>query len=277
MNKSKKTKIIIWAVILCLFTGMACAGFVGYKFYKHEKSQQATISELNSRVSKLSAEMKILKNTVEGKSIQWGESGTNYLAIGNSITLHGLATYWWDDDRGMAASADEKDYVHLVGQYLEQSSDSVTIHSINLSSWEVNGSDRAEFLELLNPYLSPSINVITIQLGENASNLDTWESDYEELINYVKQGAPNAKIYVIGDFWSNGNRDAEKEQAAIVCGVTYVSLDGIKDNKEYYSSIGTEVEDSDGKLHAIDHQGVASHPGDKGMEAIANRVIEKMK
>ena len=86
MNKSKKT-IIIWAVIMCLHAEMAGAGFVGYKFYKYEKSlllrtisdqqatisdQQATISELNSRVSVLSAEFKTLKNSVEGNSVQWG-------------------------------------------------------------------------------------------------------------------------------------------------------------------------------------------------------------
>ena len=221
--------------------------------------------------------MTILQNTVEGKNIEWSENGTNYLAIGNSITLHDLATYWWDDDRGMAATTNEKDYVHLISKHLERSSDSVTTHSINLPSWESNGSDRAEFLELLKPYLSPSISVVTIQLGENAFNLDTWRSDYEELINYVKNGAPNASIYVIGDFWSNENRGSEKEQVSIACGVTYVSPDGIKDNKEYYSSIGTEVEDSEGKLHTIDHQGVANHPSDKGMEAIADRVIEMMK
>lgn len=61
------------------------------------------------------------------------------------------------------------------------------------------------------------------------------------------------------------------------CGVKYVSLDGVKDNSLYYVGIGTEVEDSEGNKHSIEHDGVAIHPGDTGIEAIAERIIEKIK
>lgn len=36
-----------------------------------------------------------------------------YLAIGNSITQHGICDYWWNK-HGMAASREDRDYVHLV-------------------------------------------------------------------------------------------------------------------------------------------------------------------
>lgn len=273
---TKEEKAIIITLLVVIVLALCAGGYVGYKFYKHEKSQASEISELNSIVGKLSARVEILENDVEGKDIEWDENGYNYLAVGNSITIHDLATYWWDDDRGMASSSDDKDYVHLVENYLEESYGDVTTNVTNLASWETNGFDREEFLPLINPYLSDDVDLVTIQLGENASDLDTWESDFENLISYVHEGAPNAKILVIGDFWSNGDRDSLKEQAAEAEGAIYVSLDGIKDNEDYYAGLGTEVEDSDGELHTIEHSGVASHPGDKGMEAIADRIIEAL-
>lgn len=38
--------------------------------------------------------------------------------------------------------------------------------------------------------------------------------------------------------------------------------------------MGTLVEDSEGNMKEINHEGVAIHPGDKGMRAIADRIIE---
>lgn len=41
--------------------------------------------------------------------------------------------------------------------------------------------------------------------------------------------------------------------------------------------MGTVVFDKDGNEHIIEHDGVAKHPGDKGMDAIASRIFEKLK
>lgn len=269
----KRFLVKIGVAVICT---MMCvgSGIIVRKFYYYEKAQEEQIAQLNADISKLSGEMAILRSTLRETlpSVEWNENGYNYLAIGNSITVHGLASYWWDDDRGMASTCDENDYVHRIKNYLEYNN--VTLNVYNFSTWETVGTDRAEFLELLMPYLSTKIDLITIQLGENAQDLVTWESDFEELITYIKGKAPEAEIVVIGDFWSNKNRDELKKQAAVACGVKYVSLDGIKDNDDYYAGMGTEVEDSDGNIHLIDHSGVAIHPGDRGMEEIAKRVIE---
>lgn len=97
--------------------------------------------------------------------------------------------------------------------------------------------------------------------------------DYESLINYIKERCPNARILIIGDFWTNSNRDELKKEAAENSGVEYVSLEGIKDNSAYYAGMGTTVYDEEGNPHQIDHEGVALHPGDMGMAAIADRII----
>ena len=260
------------------------------KIYNHEKWQSSKIKELDTTIQEqrekiqeqdlsiqeLNKCISLINEKLSTENINWNGEGYNYLAIGNSITLHGYADYWWDDDRGMAASTDDKDYVHLVKSYLESNGKNVVMYAKNLSVWETNGKDRAEFLEELDPYLYEGLDLITIQLGENASDLDTWEADFEELIQYIKGKCSGAQIIVVGDFWSNGNRDSDKEIAAKSQCVKYVSLDGIKDNQEYYAGLGTSVEDNVGDVHTIEHSGVADHPGDKGMAAIADRIINEI-
>ena len=112
------------------------------------------------------------------------------------------------------------------------------------------------------------------QLAENASNLDTYKEDYVSLLKYLKTYCPNARILVVGDFWENGDRDSLKEQACRECGIEYVSLEGIKGNKDCECGLGTAVFDSEGRPHIVGHEGVAAHPGDSGMAAIAGRILE---
>ena len=98
-----------------------------------------------------------------------------------------------------------------------------------------------------------------------------WESNFEELVAYVQSKSPNANIIVAGDLGSNRERDILKEQLAKKYGAMYIGLDGIKDNSDYYMGIRTLVEDSNGEMHSIEHEGVALHPRDKAMEAIAKK------
>ena len=94
------------------------------------------------------------------------------------------------------------------------------------------------------------------------------------LINYIKEKSPNARIIVIGDFGLVSNREEYKKNAVERTGVEYVSLEGIAGNPEYFCGMGAIVYDKDGVEHVVEHSGVARHPSDKGMEAIAERIIE---
>ena len=64
-----------------------------------------------------------------------------------------------------------------------------------------------------------------------------------------------------------------KRRASEKMMVEYVSLEGVKGNPEYYCGMGTVVYDEEGNEHLVTHDGVAVHPGDRGMQAIADRVI----
>lgn len=241
-----------------------------------ESQHAVDIAALNSDITSLKEQLSSLENQMStpDNKVAWGSSTYNYLAIGNSITVHGLTDYWWNNV-GMAASRRSEDYVHKLETYLENRYGDVTLNTINLASWEAQSHDRAEFLSPLVPYLDANIDLITIQLGENAHDLETFESDFEYLIRYLQSSCPNAKIIVVGDFWSYENRDSLKETAAQNCDVSYVSLANIKDNPSYQAGLGTTVYDSAGDEHIIGHEGVARHPNDSGMTYIAE-AIEKV-
>ena len=176
----------------------------------------------------------------------------------------------------MAATSPENDYYHIVVNHLKEEKDDVSSNVYNFSIWETLYTDRAETLEVLDYYLGESLDLITVQLGENAQNLDTFESDFEYLINHIKEKCPSAEIIVIGDFWESENRDDMKKKAAEKCGVKYISLNEIKDNNEYQCGMGTEVYGEDGKAHIVEHSGVAAHPNDKAMKFIADKIIENI-
>lgn len=172
----------------------------------------------------------------------------------------------------MAASIDENDYVHIVASHLN-----ANFHAYNFSAWEVTSKDRGEFLQLLDNYLDPRIDLITIQLGENASDLLTWKEDWIDLINYIKAKSNKAKIVVIGDVWLFKNRDELKMAAAKECSVTFIDLSDIKDNKTYQAGLNSTVMDDQGNSHKITHDGVAAHPGDLGMKEMAMRIINSLR
>ena len=245
-----------------------------YKVYNYEQRQNQDIATLRGQVSKLGAQIELLER--QGKvKLSFADDSFNYLCIGNSISKHPITDFWWNEN-GMAASTLGKDYYHRVVDYLKQKHKKVNSEVVNLSVWEVQSHDRAETLMFFKPYLSDNLDLVTIQLGENASNIDTFEQDYIELINYVKKNCPKAKIIVVGDFWEYKDREAKKKAAAKACNVEYVSLEGIKDNQEYFAGMGTVVYDKDARKHIIDHEGVARHPSDKGMEAISGRIINML-
>lgn len=236
----------------------------GIKLIKHEKSQQDRIASLEAQLNFIQAE--------NNKSIVvWNPNDYNYLAIGNSITIHAPNEYWWNEC-GMAASTVEKDFVHQIAAELD-----ANMYAYNFYAWEMTGHDRGESLSLLDDLLSDQLDLVTIQLSENVLELSTFQSDFEELIRYIQKNASNAKIIVIGDFWDTEQKDEMKKKACAATGVHFVSLDDIKGLKEYQCGMGAVVYDEQGNSHVVEHDGTALHPSDEGMTWIAEKALEVIK
>ncbi|MDQ0205052.1 hypothetical protein [Pectinatus haikarae] len=215
----------------------------------------------------------ILKNNTTKTLLTDEKKKIRFLAIGNSITMHGVCEYWWGE-WGMGASNQSKDYIHLIEKNLKHRYD-VEFESINMASWETMYYDRAEVLPSLDRCLNREYNFIILQLGENISEFSTLENDFCELIKYIRENSlsGNAKLIMVGQFWKNDNIDDIKRRVCKCTDVSFVDLSDIQGNV-YQLGLNSAVLDNDGKEHCVQHSGVALHPNDAAMQVYAKRILK---
>ena len=130
---------------------------------------------------------------------------------------------------------------------------------------------------MLDDKLVSGLDLVTIQLSENANDLQSFKSDMEDLIKHVKEKCGSSiKIIIIDDFWSEEKSEIKK-LVANESGIDFVDLSDIRNNIVYQLGIGSIIYDENGNKHVNQHSGVAVHPNDEGMKIIAERVLEKIK
>lgn len=200
----------------------------------------------------------------------------SYLAIGNSITLHGITDFWWGN-WGMAASKEENDYYHRVVAGLKYKyGEKINTECVNYYLWEVMSNDRSETYNLIDPYLVEGIDLISVQLSDNVSDLTTFETDFSALLKHIREKCgDDVQIIVIDDFWSE-EKSAIKRTVCEKLSVPFIALTDIRGIEGHTAGMGTLVEGADGTEHRIEHLGVANHPGDEGMKVIAEKILEQV-
>lgn len=202
------------------------------------------------------------------------EQTPRVLFLGNSITLHAPApNIGWEGNWGMAASSLEKDYVHiLLGKWKKLTGKTPESMVKNIAEFERNP-DEYVISEQLKDELSFKADTIILAIGENAA---TPKNDEERkrfsnaldmLLKSLKEnGAPT--IYVRSQFWPDIEKDTLLKQATERAGCVWVDL----------NQLGADPANAAKAERHFDHAGVAGHPGDKGMQAIADKIwqaIEK--
>ena len=197
----------------------------------------------------------------------YSESAFNYLAIGNSLTI---INSW---GHGICSTSPENDYVHLVTKYLEQKNGETVFYAYNFSPWE-RAEKRETTLDLIDVFLDDKLDLVTIQLGENVSDLTNYKDDLIFLVEYVKNKCPRAEILIVGDWW-NKDRNELRREAAVESNCKFADLSEIIKNKDYQSKTGTECLRNDGTIEKVS-EAASTHPGDKGMEFISKKIIEQL-
>lgn len=100
--------------------------------------QAETEEEQETQETKLTEETETESTQEEPGAIAASEDTYDYVALGNSITCNEIEEGLWWGNWGMAASSEEKDYVHLVSNWLGgQSVRPVTTTVLDLKKWEV--------------------------------------------------------------------------------------------------------------------------------------------
>jgi alpha-galactosidase len=195
------------------------------------------------------------------------------LFVGNSITKHGpKADIDWHGNWGMAATSEEKDYVHLVTQALAAK---------QVAQPEVMVKNVADFerahvgYDIVGKFADAAAfkaDLIVLCIGENVATLKTPEAQakYQErvtdLLRTLKAN-PQAAVIVRSSFWANSAKDTAMRQACQAVGGTFVDISVLSKNEKNYAR----------SERPYKHAGVANHPGDRGMAAIAEEIVKAVK
>lgn len=205
------------------------------------------------------------------------------LFLGNSITLHAPAEpIGWKGNWGMAASAQQKDYVHLVAQSLSESiQPASSIPSTKITTPTVMVQNIAEFEgqyatypveEKLRTFLDFKPGIVVVAIGENVPPLTSDESKKQFFTSVSKllrtfRANEDPTIIVRSCFWPDAAKDQILKRAATDVGGIFVDIGKLSQNEANYAR-------SERKFARAD---VASHPGDKGMKAIAEAIVDAIK
>ncbi len=201
-------------------------------------------------------------------------AGYDYFAIGNSITMHPKREFW-PDAMGMGATSQDKDYYHLFAGGLPGKGKK-NIHSLalNFAIWEISYGNRASTLKLIDGYLTPAMDCVSIQLGDNVKSMLGFEQDFEQLVAYIRAKCPKARIIVIGNYWKNDAIDAVKKAVCEKYKGYFVDLSAIQNSPNYSFGQGVAV-DANGVPMNCTNEGTAIHPNNAAMQYIATQMLSK--
>ncbi len=186
------------------------------------------------------------------------------LVVGNSIARHGpnAEIGWGNRDWGMAASAPEKDFVHLLYSMLCFDGQDVFMRVSQCAEWEWNFRDE-NILSHYDDDRAFNADIVVFRLGENIAK-DNKPFFKDGMKNFVEHICPNGKVLFTTCFWKNPIIDEAIEEVARERGEICIDCGFSKDEKNM--AIGE-----------FEHRGVAHHPSDAGMEKIAKAIFEQLK
>jgi hypothetical protein len=194
------------------------------------------------------------------------------LFLGNSITLHGpKADIGWTGNWGMAASSEDKDYVHLVAAALaRQTGSKPELLVRNVADFERNYAtyDVANEMKELFAF-DPDLVVLAI--GENVPDLgsDLAKAQFKAGVLKILQGVLSKRhplVVVRGCFWANPAKDQQLSMACREAGGIFVDA----------GALGREESNAARSERSFTHAGVAGHPGDRGMKALADAIVQAL-
>ena len=190
------------------------------------------------------------------------------LIYGNSITQHAPAKgLGWTNSWGMAASAKEKDFAHLVVAGLEKRLGKKAEFRIrNIAPYEKDFTKDVTKSKEIAEDAAWAPDYVVIAIGENSPNVN--DSNAAVFTKFLADIArPFAalknkpKIVMRSPFWKNPKKAECTEKAAAEVGAAYVDA----------GPLGRDPANK--AIGLFSHKGVANHPGDLGMKRLADLVL----
>nr|DAQ25247.1 MAG TPA: hypothetical protein [Caudoviricetes sp.] len=210
---------------------------------------------------------------------------TNVAILGNSLTANGIAGW----SCGMAASGPETDWVSLIVQCLRDRNPAVVFHC-----WDdEDRSDDTVSRGSCNPFetdagqasiatlvgnVPADADLVILQIGDNV-NTDERKTKYRSNINglmtAIRAKAPDCILVYLGSWFAKPDLESEVSEACERSGALRVDIADLH-TQANQNTVGASCTWPDRTTHVIDSSGVAMHPGDPGMQAIADRLWQTL-
>lgn len=186
--------------------------------------------------------------------------GKKVMFIGNSMTLHGISEgIGWHRECGMAASAPEKDYVHILMDKLGREN---AYCICQVSGWERQYRTGDALLQRFREAREFGADILILRAIENCPKADfedaLFRAQLTRLLEYLNPKA--GKVILTTGFWRHPGDEAIRALAREQ-NLPLVEL-GDLGEQEAMKALGL-----------FSHKGVANHPGDAGMAAMAERIL----
>jgi hypothetical protein len=137
----------------------------------------------------------------------------------------------------------------------------------NIADFE-RGYETWDAAAVLREELAFGADTVVVAIGENAGALDSAEkvAAFERACGGLLRVAGRegvARVVVRSCFWPDEAKDGAMRRAAEMAGAEYLDI----------SALGRDPANAAGSEREIKHAGVAGHPGDRGMRAIAEAIL----
>jgi lysophospholipase L1-like esterase len=200
-----------------------------------------------------------LKNLPVGKLV----------VLGNSITAHGPApAIGWTGDWGMAASAADKDFVHLLAARLGKAAGGqVKFMARNIADFERGHADY-DIAAGMKDELALKPDVVVVAIGENVPALASDEAKakyaeaFDRLLSTLEANSHPA-IFVRSQFWADATKDEIMKRVAEAHGAAFIDA----------GPFGRDPANAARSERQFSNDAVAGHPGDRGMQALADALF----
>ncbi|WP_317171742.1 GDSL-type esterase/lipase family protein [Spirosoma validum] len=193
------------------------------------------------------------------------------LIIGNSIMYHPPSEQLgWFNSNGMAASAPERDFVHLLTARLK------TLYPALETSLQLYpglnfegkfGTPGYTLDEFNQPLTDFKPDLIIVRIGENIDDTQAasrnLESNFRQLLDRLASYNQPVRIVCTTSVWYKPNFDAIVRKVTAEKGHTLVDLSSILGQAQCFAS-------------QYQNPGVAAHPNDLGMFYIADKIWQKI-
>lgn len=210
--------------------------------------------------------------TVGAQEAKPAASFPKILFLGNSITRHSpKPSIDWHGNWGMAATAEAKDYVHLITAGITQAQGTAPQILVNNIAQFEREHATYDIHKNLAEAAAFGASHIVIAIGENVPALTTdeakatFKTKMQALLKLLN-GPQKPVIIVRSSFWANPAKDQILEETCREVGGVFVDAGTLGKDESNYARAERPYKNA----------GVANHPGDKGMQAIADAILKAL-